>query len=140
MLKVPTICVKDNIERGGALYFGTSLPVRLLSLPELLCWCLLSRGSWFICVTPPFRYPYLNNKKKSGGVRSGERSDPNPFEMTRSPKENLISAGLACDMWLVTASCWKYTIGRVENFAAVVMVVSTNMGPIIPPIITQTLF
>jgi len=37
----------DRIE-SGAPYFGTSLPVRPLSLPEFLRWCLLSRRLWFV--------------------------------------------------------------------------------------------
>jgi len=32
----------------GAPYFGKSLPLRSLSLPEFLRWCLLSRRLWFV--------------------------------------------------------------------------------------------
>ena len=37
----------DRIE-PGAPYFGKSLPVRPLSLPEFLRWCLISRRLWFV--------------------------------------------------------------------------------------------
>jgi len=37
----------DRIE-PGAPYFGKSLPVRPLSLPEFIRWCLLSRRLWFV--------------------------------------------------------------------------------------------
>jgi hypothetical protein len=33
---------------SGVPYFGKSLPVRPLSLPEFLRWCLLSRRLWFV--------------------------------------------------------------------------------------------
>jgi len=41
----------------GAPYFGKSLPVRPLSLPEFLRWCLIQcvYGSWFVLVKSPFQ-------------------------------------------------------------------------------------
>ena len=43
----------DRIE-PGAPYFGKSSPVRPLSLPEFLRWCLLSRRLWFaVCYGKP---------------------------------------------------------------------------------------
>ena len=60
----------------------------------------------------------------------------------RSPKKDWISAMLACDVWDVALSCWKYPVEsssssnwftkllKISIYAAVVIGVSRKMGPI----------
>ena len=60
----------DGIELG-APYFGKSLPVRPLSLPEFLRWCLLSRRLWFVVCfgkLSPSDIPIRNNQAASDGA------------------------------------------------------------------------
>ena len=60
----------------------------------------------------------------------------------RSPKKDWISAILACELWDVAPSCWKYPtesssssnwftkVLKISIYAAVLMVSSKKMGPI----------
>ena len=63
----------DRIETGAS-YFGKSLPVRPLSLPEFLRWCLLSRRLWFVVCFAKQNTPRTKqNKPSAKWQRSAER-------------------------------------------------------------------
>ena len=86
----------DRIETG-APYFGKSLPVRPLSLPEFLRWCLLSRHLWFVVCFGKLSLSDIPIKNNEAALDRAS-VDHSPFEMTRSPTEFRPYWGAKCGM------------------------------------------
>jgi len=139
LLEVATICVQTGLNPACHILESPCQYVRCYWL-NFSRWCLLSRRLWFVVCFGKLSLsdiPIRNNQTASDRV---ERSGQSPFEMTRSPTDR-ISAMLACEVWDVAQSCWKYPIQsssssnwftkalKISICAAVVMVAS-KLGPI----------
>jgi len=134
--------LRQDRTEPGTPYFGKSLPVRPLSLPEFLWWSLLSRRLWFVVCFGKLSLsdiPILNNQAASDRA-SAVAEVPSKWRGRR--KKDWISAMLACEVCDVVPSCWKYPVEsfsssnwftkalKISIYSAVVMVASKKMGPI----------
>ena len=77
----------DRIE-PRAPYYGNSLPVRSISLPEGLRGCLLSSRLRFAACFGKLPLSDIHIRNNQAASDRGERGGQSPFETTRSPKED----------------------------------------------------
>ena len=111
-------------------------------LYQILRWCLLSRRLWFVVCFGKLSLsdvPIRNNQAASDRASAGAKV---PSKWRGRRKKDWISAMLACEVRDVAPSCWKYPtesssssnwftkVLKISIYAAVVMVASNKMGPI----------
>ena len=106
----------DRIE-PGAPYFGKSLPVRPLSLPEFLRWCLLSSRLWFVvCFGKPKDDKLSIGCFQQDGAAS-HTSHASVAEIQSFFSDRVIPKGLwpprSPDLTLPYYFLWGYLKGRI---------------------------
>ena len=131
----------DRIE-PGAPYFGKSLPVRPLSLPEFLRRCLLSRRLWFVVCFGKLSLSDIPIRNNQAGSDRASAVAKVPSIWRGRPKRTEFRScwRVKCGMSLHPAGNIQLRVPhrpvdllkvlKISIYAAVVMVASKKMGPI----------